>query len=190
MRIVKYKSVISLDGFRVWINGKDSNGKKISLTSAESAIYSVENVEYIKKIENYSEKKRINKKIVHDSENDKLSVELNIKLYDELMQKLGNSHFSKMPGNQYEVVMNGREQFTLLEFDLQIKVLQSIVDLLKSGRTGGCDLSCIGGKAQSGVVNIGANISSMIKHYSDIRLIDVSPAGLHEKSSVNLRELL
>lgn len=190
IRKIKFKSVISLDGFRVWINGKANKGAIVLLTSAESAIYSVENVKYIKKIENYSEKKKINKKLVHDSENDKLSVDSNIKLYDELMQKLGNSHFSKMPGNQYEVVMNGREQFTLLEFDLQIKVLQSIVDLLKSGRTGGCDLSCIGGKAQSGVVNIGANISSMIKHYSDIRLIDVSPAGLHEKTSVNLRELL
>lgn len=187
-RQIKYKSVLSLDGFHVWVNGKANNGKIVSLTCAESAVYSIENIEYIRKIENYFDKKKQNKNLLHDEKNDKLSEERNIILYDYLTEKMGNNHFLKMPGNQYDVLTDGRDKFLGLDFDDQIKTLLSIIDMLKSGRVGGCDLSFIGGKAKSGAIYIGANMSS--GNFSDIRIIDISPAGLHEKVSCNLKELL
>ncbi len=187
-RIVKYKSVLSLDGFKVWVNGKANKGAIVLLTSAESLSLNAEKAEYIKKIENYVEKKKMNPKLIHDSENDRLSEGDNIKLYDTLVSKLGTNHFRKMPGNQYDTLNNGFEKFRLLQFEEQIKVLLNCIELLKSGRTGGCDLKAIGGSSASGVPNMGSNLSS--SKYLDIRLIDVSPAGLHEKKSVNLMELL
>ena len=57
-RVIKYKTVLSLDGYKVWINGKANNGKIVILSSAESAIYSRDTTCYIKKIENYFSEKR------------------------------------------------------------------------------------------------------------------------------------
>lgn len=70
----------------------------------------------------------------------------------------------------------------------QITVLMAIINLLKSGRAGGVDLTDIEGKGKSGVVRMGANLSS--SPYDDIRIVDYSPAGLHRKESVNLKDFL
>ena len=187
-RVIKYKTVLSLDGYRVWINGKANKGAIVSLTSAESSVYSGETVAYIKHLESYVEKKKVNKNLLHDDAYDGLSEEQNIALYDTLTEKLGNHHFMKMPGNQYDVLQKGRDKFMALDFDDQTKALMSCIDLLKSGRAGTCDLSLIGGKGKSGAIYIGANISSA--KYSDIRIIDRSPSGIHEKVSMNLKDLL
>ncbi len=189
-RQIKYKSVLSLDGYKLWINGKNSGGRQLLVSNAESAIYNDETINYIKKIDNYIEKKKINKNILHDFENDGLSEENNILLYNILSDKIGNSFYlGKLPGNQYETIKKGREIFVDLDFESQIKVLIAIIDLLKSGRSAGVDLSLIGGKSKTGALIIGAGLSSY-NNYNKIKLIDISPAGLHEKESINLKELL
>ena len=125
---------------------------------------------------------------MHDENNDKLSEEKNIILYDFLLEKMGNQHFLKMPGNQFHVLKDGRDKFIVSDFDNQIATLLVVINMLKSGRAGGCDLSLIGGKTKSGAIYMGANLSS--SNYSDIRIVDISPAGLHIKELCNLKELL
>lgn len=186
-RVIKIKTVLLLDGYKVWVNGKASGGTRVMLTSAESLRMPKEYVEYLKKMENYSEKKKSNRNFMHDSENDGLSEEKNILLYDKLLEKLDENHFKKMPGNQCETMKSGRVKFIELDFDVQISTLLNCIDLLKSGRTGGCDLKNIGGKSASGVVYISANLSAC--KYNDVHIIDISPAGLHENISCNLMEL-
>ena len=186
-RIIRFKNVISIDGYEVWINGKASGGKQISLSSAESSVYSPEMIRYIKHIESFIEKNKKDRWYIHDTEHDKLSEESNIILYDYIIQKLSNVLFSKMIGNQRETMLLGRERFQELKFEDQINVLIECIDLLKDGRAGGCNLERIGGKAKSGAMIMGANLSSMNK---SIRIIDYSPAGLHRKESIDLRELL
>ena len=188
-RIVKIKSVLSLDGYKVWINGKASGGKQLLITSAESLILPVEVIEYIKRIENYSEKKKQNKNIIHDEENDKLSVEKNIKIFDILTDKLNSLHYKKMPGNQYETLLNGRDKFIRLDFDKQISTLLNCIALLKSGRAGGCDLQNIGGKSSSGAMVLSSSLSNFAGKYTEVDIIDISPSGLYENRTCNLMEL-
>lgn len=187
-RVVKYKTVLSLDGFKVWVNGKMSNGKQVVISSAESAKYSKDELNYIKRIERYIEKKNQNKKLIHDEENDHLSEERNVWMYDLLVDKLNSNHFIKLPGNPIDILLSGRDAFCELLFDEQIRTLGNCINILKSGRNGGCDLRDVGGKAKSGVVCISANLSSA--KYDDIRILDISPAGLHVNESVNLKDLL
>ena len=87
-----------------------------------------------------------------------------------------------------EVVEKGKQKFIELTVDNQILVLMSIINLLRAGRAGGVDLLTIGGKSKSGVMRLGANLSS--SSYEDIRIVDYSPAGLHRKESVNLKDFL
>ena len=74
------------------------------------------------------------------------------------------------------------------DFDSQIQVLMNCLNLIKSGRAGGCDLKGVGGKNSSGVMTLGANLSSC--KYSCMKILDYSPAGLHVSSSINILELL
>ena len=188
MRKIKFKTVLSLDGYEVWVNGKSSGGKEILLSSAEALIVSKKMESYIKKLENYKNKEAQYRTIQLDEEYDGISKIENEKLYDCLVNKLNKSIFSKMPGCQKEVVQAGRQKFTELMLEKQITVLMAIINLLKSGRAGGVDLTDIEGKGKSGVVRMGANLSS--SPYDDIRIVDYSPAGLHRKESVNLKDFL
>lgn len=188
-RAIKIKSVISLDGFKVWLNGKSSGGRQLLITSAESLVLSSKHTEYVRNIENYCEKRKKNKNIKHNPEHDGMSEEGNIELYDVLTEKLSNNHFSKLPGNKPETLVYGRSTFITLDFNEQISVLITCVALLKSGRAGGVDLKLIGGKSKSGVPVLSVGISSSCK-YHKICLIDESPSGIHRKESINLLELL
>ena len=76
-----------------------------------------------------------------------------------------------------------------LEFNEQVRILGVMIDVLKSGRTSGVALSPLVTQKTIAPVYISANISNC-KNYNDIRIVDVSPAGLHVKESCNLKELL
>lgn len=187
-RVVKIKSLLSLDGYKVWVNGKANGGKIILLSNAESLILSEKDIDYIKKIEKYIEKKKNNKKILHDSDYDGLSENRNGELYLTILSKLKNRFYSQMPGGQSKTMEEGLGLFKGLSFDDQVSVLMNCLQLLKSGRSGGCDLSLIGGKAKSGAMTLGSNLSS--GKMAEIRILDVSPAGIHTVESINLKELL
>lgn len=113
---------------------------------------------------------------------------MNEELYVCLERKLEKSIFHKMPGCQYEVVAKGKEKFVALSVEEQVTVLLELVILLQAGRAGGCNFQAIGGKSTSGAMLIGAALSS--SSYEDIRIVDYSPAGLHRKVSVNLKDFL
>ena len=82
----------------------------------------------------------------------------------------------------------GKQKFVELTVESQISALMSMINLLRAGRAGGVDLLMIGGQSNSGVMRMGANLSS--SPYDDIRIVDYSPAGLHRKESVNLKDFL
>ncbi len=186
--MIKYKTVLSLDGYEVWVNGKSGGGKQILISSAMSLIVSKEDEQYIKKLENFSNKRSAKLNIHLDGEHDGINAESNEKLYDYLMNKMKNVTFSKMPGCQSQTLIDGQETFLKLELEEQVTVLLTIVELLAAGRAGGRDLHMVGGKSKSGTMNLGAALSS--SSYKDIRIIDYSPAGLHKKVSVNLKNFL
>ena len=187
-RVIKIKTLISLDGFLVWLNGKGNGGRIILLSNAMTLKLPGEHEEYVKALENYSEKKAANKNIMHDETYDGLSTEKNILLYDTLLDKMINSIFKLMPGNQSGVFEQGREKFSKLDFDEQVALLLIIIGSMKTGRTGAIDLRRIGGKSAMGAMYMNVNISA--SKYESIKIIDISPAGLHTKESINLKELL
>lgn len=188
MRPIKYKAVLSLDGYEVWVNGKANNGAIVLLSSAESLIVSKEMEIYIKKLENYVRKREKKLNIILDESHDGITQEENEKVYECLSKKLKQSIFCKMPGCQSQIVSEGKERFQKMAVEQQVDLLLNLIDLMKSGRAGGRDLRAIGGKEKSGAMSLGANLSSSA--YEEIRIIDYSPAGLHRKVSVNLKDFL
>ena len=54
----------------------------------------------------------------------------------------------------------------------------------------GCDLTPLGGSANSAVMKISAKLSVLKKSFKEVYLVNESPSGLWEKRSGNLLDLL
>lgn len=187
MRVLKINTVFSLDGLRVCLSGK--SGNQISLKLHTSLILNNEQMTYVKKLESYREKQK-EKNIRLSEKYDGITKEKNAELYSILADKACNTILKKLPGNKSVDIKNGFPKFNEASIEEQVKCLLQIVALYKTGRSRGCNLKCIGGAEQSGVVTLNLNLSNWRKNYTDIRIIDQSASGLYETSSCNLLELL
>ena len=189
-RKLKINTVFSFDGLRMTLSGKSSGGTRVLLAPITPLILGADWDDYIKHLDSFLEKSRVNPAILPDERHDEISRQKNLELYDVLMQKLAASPFQKLPANPYQILHGGRENLQKLSIKEQIMTLSNIVALYQRNSGGGVDLSAIGGSKRSGVKMASASFSNWKKNYSDVRIIDSSPAGLHETSSQNLLELL
>lgn len=190
MRPWKVNTVLSLDGFRVCIAGIGGGGKCLiaqpCMQFSESAYWQY----YLKKLERFVEKITKNVNYCYDADYDKVCKDKNLELYDIYIKKYQSSVFRKRVNPPTEILENGREQFEKLDIQNQCKALLNIHATF--GRvSGGCDLQLIGGSPKAAAtVNFSSTISNWKKRYSEVRIIDSSVAGLWEKRSMNLFELL
>jgi len=97
--------------------------------------------------------------------------------------------YRKRPANPINDLKGVREKFIKLDISQQVQCLLQMVALF--GRTAsGCDLSGVGGKPNAGATTRSSCLSNWAKVYKDVRIVDQSVAGLFEKRSMNLLELL
>lgn len=190
LRPLKVNTMLSFDGFRACITGKDSGGVNILFTSMMPLILGNEGELYVKKMENFINKKEKNKSLILNEAYDGISKEKNQKLYDILASKVIEGIYSVPFSSVNEVLKNGYEIFDKLEEEEQVKVLLTLVLLLKTGRGGNCDLSLIGGKSKMGSYRMSSKLSNWKKKFSDVRIVNVSSSGIFEAKSINLLELL
>ena len=187
-RFIKINTLIDIDGFRATIAQKSNKGKTIVLASTNSLILDKEQHDYVKKLTNFVQK-NINNNNEPNEEHDKITFNRNESLYDILLDKLNNKIYSVKFKKTAEKVKFGREKFRALTLRKQIYLLLSLINVLKSGRSGSCDLRLIGDVKKAAIVTINSDLSK-IKNCRSIRIIDQSPTGLIEKRSQNLLELL
>lgn len=188
---VKINTVISLDGMRVTLTGKANFGKQICTSPMMPVILNAKWERYIKGIETFMNKQRINRSIQLDEEHDHISPISNIELYDLLNQKMNGWPFSKRPNNQVDVLTEGSDKFKQLSCSEQVKCLMTMLSLFNAG-SGSVDLVAIGGEKKKAVgsAKLSSSLSNWKKSYQDVRIIDQSPSGLFESHSENLLELL
>lgn len=187
-RVLKINTVFSLDGFEVCIAGKSSGGSRVGLRSLMTSYVSDEITAYAKSIERVCEKIKNNKNYIIDEKYDRISAEMNLKIFDELSAKINNKTYEKMPGSGIGLDERTREVFAQLDINSQLNCLSNIILYLKTNRANACDMSMLGGAKNTGIVYLSANMSNW--KYSDIRIIDRSASGIFEKRSQNLKELL
>lgn len=186
-RIIKVNTMLEIDGFRCNIVQKSNKGRSIVLSSACSLIVDNDIYEYLKKISSFINKKKTDNKLtLNDYQG--FTNEMNIKVYDTLVQKLLSSPFDVLFKKMGTKVLNGKEKFEKLSINEQATALYNILMLLKTGRSTGCDLKLIGESGQAGIISLNSDLSK-IKDKKSIRIIDQSPTGLYEKKSKNLLEL-
>ena len=188
-RIIKIYSMISLDGARYCIRGKASSSE-IGLMNMMPFMTSLENENYIKKLERLTEKRKKNDNYVWDEKYDGISTKDNIVLYKHYIQKLSCWPYNTRPGNDAFVnkLCLHTEDFKKLDVFRQAYILLQIQGVL--GRIKQADLKDFKESASSGTIKLSLNLSNWKKNYTDVRIIDQSASGLFEKVSANLLELL
>ena len=187
-RILKVNTVFSLDGFEVCIAGKSSGGSRVGLRSLMTLYIPREYVMYAKAVERACEKIKTEKNYVVDEKHDRISAEMNLKLYDELCKKINGETFSKMPSSGIGTDESARNIFANLSINAQLECISNILLYLKTNRAGACDMTSLSKSKAMGIIRLSSNISNW--NYSDIRIIDRSASGIFEKRSQNLKELL
>lgn len=190
LRPLKVNTMLDFDGFRACITGKANRGQKIGLTSMMPLLIGNRWEIYIKKLERFEEKRAKNKSIVLNEEYDGISKIRNKELYCLLADKVTGGIYGTAFGAVIEVLNTGREKFEQLSGEEQVKLLCTLVLLLKSGRAGNCDLTAIGGKSATGTYNIGTKLSVWKKRFTEVYLIDMSASGIYESVSVNLLDFI
>lgn len=182
---IRINTVFSLDGLDVCLAGK--TGDNVVLRSLTTPYYTNEHIKYIKKIENVANKRKTNKLYEPDSDHDGIFYEYNLRLFDYLAEKMNNKPFNLLSGLSFNT---DRAKFERADIDKQLKCLENMVLCIKTNRAGTCDESAIGGSKNGCAIRLNSNLSSWKKKYTDVRMVYRSPAGLHEKKSENLLELL
>lgn len=186
--IIKINTMIEIDGFRINICSKDSKGKYISVSSAVPLTLDSDKKIYIKKIESFK-KKYDNDRNYKVNKYSGISETENIELYDYLAEKCLSEPFNKWQKFKEagEILVNGKALFINQDITIQTLSLLKILAILKTGRSGNCDLSFAGGVANYNTVRFNSTLDP--KKNKHVYLIDQSPTGLFEKKSVNLLEL-
>lgn len=191
-RQIKISSMFSFDGYRACLRGKSNEGRNLLMTSMVPLGVISEQEQYIKRLESFCSKKQKNTKLVLNEKYDKITVLENQKLYDFFEGKIIQKPFKNAAFAQIvaEILRTGRIEFSKLSVEDQVMVLLQILSVFATGRKGGCDLSFIGGKKKTADFVISSKFTNLRERFSDIRLIEMSASGLHEKQSQNLLELL
>ncbi|MCH5193096.1 MAG: type II CRISPR RNA-guided endonuclease Cas9 [Oscillospiraceae bacterium] len=186
-RIIKNNAMLEVDGFRVNIRQKSNKGRTLVISSATSLILDKKNYDYCKKLSSFINKRKTYKDMKVNSLSG-ITAEQNIELFDILAQKLSMPPFDTLFDKIGKKVLGGRDKFAALDVTEQVLALKSILELLKTGRSTGCDLKAIGESGSAGVLTLNSDFSKL-KDRQCIRIIDQSPTGLFEKKSENLLEL-
>ena len=189
-RKIKINTVFSFDGLKMALSSKSNGGTHIRMALITPLILNAEYDRYIKRLDSFRKKLQENKAILPDEQYDEISRQKNLELYDVLTQKLAEHPFQKVPANLHKVLSSGKVKFQELPLAEQVSVLSNIVMIFQRGGSGGVDMLAIGGKKQGGAKTINAALSNWKKNYSDVHIVDSSPAGLHESVGPNLLELL
>lgn len=186
-RPLKVNTVLSVDGTRMTITSK--SGAQITVSPMLSVVFGYQWELYIKAMERFQEKKKVNKAIMLDPQRDHISREKNVELYHLMAEKMETWPFSKIPNNQADALKAGAEKFAALDEAEQVTVLMNVLRLFGAGAEG-ADLRAIGAGASAGKKTLSVNVSNWKKRYRDVRIIDQSASGLFENCSENLLELL
>lgn len=190
LRPLKVNTRFSFDGFEACVVSKYSGGQKLGITSLVALKMNANFEAYIKRIQNYMEKRKLNGSIELDEKYDKIDKENNEKLYDAILEKLEKKIYKQVFSGQMKLVKAAKEKFLELPLEQQCQCLNSLIDVFKTGRSNGCDLTLIGGKKQAAICTVSSKISNWKKNYKCVKIIDESASGIFRKESENILEWL
>ena len=173
---IKKDSLFQVNGFPMHLRG--TTGKQLIFQGAVQLILDEEYVICFKKIEKYLQRNQAaaGKGQLPITENDGITPEENLKMYDELCRKQKETIYSHRPVSQCDKLLGGREKFAKITCEEQCVVLNEILHLLQC-KPIMANLKQIGGSSLAGKIVI----NKFITNYGEAKLIHQSVTGLFEQ---------
>lgn len=167
-RKLKIQSLLELDGYRMYLSAKTGTNQ-LAMRNAANLFLDGQWILYVTKIE------KMVKKSIQD---ELISREMNMELYNILEDKHTCSPFCKRRNSIIGKIKKGKDKFSVLNIQEQCMVLYQILKSTKTGEADTCsDLTLIGGEKEAGNLTIGKNI----KNVEQVYLIEQSVTGLYER---------
>lgn len=204
LRQIKINTVLSLDGELVTISGKTSGGRELLMSPFSSAVYDSTNSTkeiifgndskkrysnelYIKILENAYEKGNNDINYLNYAG---INKELNKEIYNKISE-VALLH-AKIPGSQTVKFDAEATKMIFEQLDLwsQIRIILNMISIFKTGKKGTIDMSLLGASAKCCATQTASKLSNLSNRFSEVFILDVSPAGLHVKKSSNLLDFL
>ncbi len=165
VRKILIQSLVKKDGFYMYISGK--TGTRFIMRNAVELCLEQRWINYIKKLEK-------------EEQNEEVTREKNIELYNVLKEKHMEKIYKKRPNPVGEKLEKRQIEFEKLGVEKQGKVILALLNLTKIG-TAEANLELIGESAHTGKMLISKNITDVKEFY----LVHQSVTGIYEKQ-VNL----
>lgn len=181
---IKKDTLFIVDGFLIHLRG--TSGKQLKFQCAVQLILSEEYVKYLKKIEKYivrNQEKGKKNELLKITEEEGITMERNLQLYDELCRKQRDTIYYFRPASQYNNLIDGREKFTELAIEEQCIVLNEVLHLMQC-RPLTSNLKLIGGSGEAGSIQL----NKFISKYKNVKIINQSVTGLFQQE-INLQPL-
>lgn len=191
LRKIKLNTVLSLDGLLMVVKSEDSEARfKTALLLP--LLCSREQEKYIWRLERFREKILKDSKILVSEEYDHITPEENIALFKFLISKLKYRPYALFLtlSNIQKILEDKEQEFVALSTENQVLLLLNLLDVFRAGRSDGCDLRFIGLSKNSVKMRMSEKLSTIIKKYHLMKIIDVSASGLFQSESKNLLEYL
>lgn len=170
---IKIDTLFKVDGFYMWLSGR--TGNQLIFKGANQLILSKENQDILKKVTGFCNRRRDNKNYMI-SENDGITEEKLLNLYDCFLDKLVNSIYAKRLGEQAKTLTMHKEKFLRLGKEEKCILLGEILHMFQC-QSGASDLSLMGGPGKAGLLVLNYNITKIEK----ISIINQSPTGIYEQ---------
>lgn len=177
---IKTDTLFKVDGFKMWLSGR--TGGQLIFKGANQLILSQPETQILKKVIKYVGRRKENKNAIL-SQQDDLTKEMLLQLYDRFIDKIENTVYGVRLMTQAQTMTVHREDFLQLSREEKCVVLNEILHLFQC-QSGSANLKLIGGPASAGILVMNSNITKCEK----ISIIHQSVTGIFEKE-VELQKL-
>lgn len=168
-RKIKMYSLMKINGFYLYLTGR--TGTRLNVVNAVQMILDYENMYYVKRIADASERKYTDEDY---EEHEVISKENNLRLYRQLEEKHRDTIYQKRPNPMGSKLQEMEGRFEELSIAQQVKVLLEILKLSQRLNQG-ADLTLVGGSKKTGVSLINKKITEL----KECKIVNQSVTGMY-----------
>ena len=160
---------MKINGFYLYLTGR--TGTRLNVINAVQMILDYENMYYVKRIADASERKYTDEDY---EEHEVISKENNLRLYRQLEEKHRDTIYQKRPNPMGSKLQEMEGRFEELSTAYQVKVLLEILKLSQRLNQG-ADLTLVGGSKKTGVSLINKKITEL----KECKIVNQSVTGMY-----------
>lgn len=170
---IKVDTLFKIDGFFMWLSGRAEN--QLLFKGATQLLLSEQEAQILKKVIKFVNREKKNKNI-RLVEQDELSQEDLLRLYDAFLNKIQNTVYGVRLKAQEKTLSEKRGNFLELGSEEKCKLLFEILHIFQC-QSGAANLTSIGGPKSAGILKISHDITKC----KQISVIHQSPTGIYEQ---------